>query len=83
MEQIVIVSVLSFLLGLAVGIIGYSLTTIVAYEKEIEAIFNRMCMKYQKKLEYKEKENDRLHDTVLDLQVKLAKKENPGTNNRR
>jgi len=75
MEEFVIVAVISFLSGMAVGIIGYSLTTIVAYEKEIEGIFDRTCEKYKKALKYKEEENDRLHDTILDLQVQLAKRE--------
>lgn len=75
MDTIIITAVLAFLLGMAVGIAGYCFTTLVAWEKEIEAIFQRMCDKYQKKLDYANAENSRLHATVLDLQVKLARKE--------
>ena len=74
-DTIIVASVLSFLVGLAIGIAGFALTTLVAWEKEIEAIFQRMCDKYQKKLDYANAENSRLHATVLDLQVKLARKE--------
>ena len=75
MEIIVITAVLAFLLGMAVGIAGYTFTTLVAWEKEIEAIFERMCNKYQKKLDNANAENSRLHEAVLDLQVQLARKE--------
>lgn len=74
-DTIIITAVLAFLVGMAVGIAGYCFTTLVAWEKEIEAIFQRMCDKYQKKLDYANAENSRLHATVLDLQVKLARKE--------
>ena len=75
MEIVVITAVLAFLVGMAVGIAGYTFTTLVAWEKEIEGIFQRMCEKYQKKLDNANAENSRLHETVLDLQVKLARKE--------
>lgn len=74
MDTIIITAVLAFLLGMAVGIAGYCFTTLVAWEKEIEAIFQRMCDKYQKKIDYQEAENCRLHDALLDLQVQLAKR---------
>lgn len=72
-DTIVITAVLAFLLGMATGIAGYFFCTILRYEKEIEAIFQRMCDKYQKKIDYQETENCRLHDALVDLQVKLAK----------
>lgn len=75
MLNVFVTAVLAFLFGVAVGIAGYCFTTLVAWEKEIEAIFQRMCDKYQKKLDYANAENSRLHATVLDLQVKLARKE--------
>lgn len=75
MLNIFVTAVLAFLFGMAVGIAGYCFTTLVAWEKEIEAIFQRMCDKYQKKIDAKDKENERLHDTVLNLQVQLARKE--------
>lgn len=75
MDTIVITAVLAFLGGMAVGIAGYCFTTLVAWEKEIEAIFQRMCDKYEKKITRYKEENKRLHATVLDLQVKLARKE--------
>ena len=70
METIVITAVLAFLLGMAVGIAGYAFTTLIAWEKEIEGIFQRMCDKYQKKLDNAEQENCRLHDALLALQVR-------------
>ena len=72
MDTIVITAVLAFLGGMAVGIAGYAFTTLAAWEKEIEAIFQRMCERYQQKLDTVNAENDRLHKSVLDLQVKLA-----------
>lgn len=75
MLNVFVTAVLAFLFGMAVGIAGYCFTTLVAWEKEIEAIFQRMCDKYQKKIDAKDKENERLHDTVLNLQVQLARKE--------
>lgn len=73
MDTIVITAVLAFLFGMGVGIAGYCFTTIAAYEKEIEAIFDRVVAKYEKMLENKNRENRNLYDTVVDLQVKLAK----------
>lgn len=75
MEIIVITAVLAFLLGMAVGIAGYFFCTILRYEKEIEGIFDRMSQKYERKLQRKEEENRRLSDSLVDLQVKLARKE--------
>lgn len=75
MEIIVITAVLAFLLGMAVGIAGYFFCTILRYEKEIEGIFERMCQKYDRKLQSKEEENRRLSDSLVDLQVRLARKE--------
>lgn len=74
MLNVFVTAVLAFLFGMAVGIAGYFFTTIAAYEKEIEAIFDRVVAKYEKMLENKNRENRNLYDTVVDLQVKLAKK---------
>lgn len=73
MLNVFVTAVLAFLGGMAVGIAGYFFTTIAAYEKEIEAIFDRVVAKYEKMLENKNRENRNLYDTVVDLQVKLAK----------
>jgi hypothetical protein len=73
-DNIFVAVVLAFLIGVAVGIAGYFFTTIAAYEKEIEEIFQNMCNKYENKLKIKEEENDRLHETVVDLQVQLARR---------
>lgn len=73
MLNVFVTAVLAFLFGMAVGIAGYFFTTIAAYEKEIEAIFDRVVAKYEKMLENKNRENRNLYDTVVDLQVKLAK----------
>ena len=73
MLNVFVTAVLAFLFGVAVGIAGYFFTTIAAYEKEIEAIFDRVVAKYEKMLENKDRENRNLYDTVVDLQVKLAK----------
>lgn len=73
MLNVFVTAVLAFLFGVAVGIAGYFFTTIAAYEKEIEAIFDRVVAKYEKMLENKNRENRNLYDTVVDLQVKLAK----------
>lgn len=72
MLNVFVTAVLAFLFGVAVGIAGYFFTTIAAYEKEIEAIFDRVVAKYEKMLENKNRENRNLYDTVVDLQVKLA-----------
>ncbi len=74
-EAIVIAAVLAFLLGMAVGIAGYFFCTILRYEKEIEDIFDSMCQKYERKLQRKEEENKRLHDSLMEAQVTLARKE--------
>ena len=74
-DTIIITAVLAFLLGMAVGIAIYFFSTIAAYEKEIEAIFQRTCDKYQKKINRASAENDLLHETIVDLQAKLARKE--------
>ena len=73
-DSIFVAVVLAFLVGVAVGIAGYFFTTIAAYEKEIEQIFESMCNKYENKLRIKEEENDRLHETIVNLQVQLAKR---------
>ena len=73
MINVFVTAVLAFLFGMAVGIAGYCFTTLVAWEKEIEAIFDRVVTKYEKMLENKNRENRNLYDTVVDLQVKLAK----------
>lgn len=73
MLNVFVTAVLAFLFGMAVGIAGYFFTTIAAYEKEIEAIFDRVVAKYEKMLENKNRENRNLYDTVVDLQVKLEK----------
>lgn len=74
MEIIVITAVLAFLVGMAVGIAGYCFTTMVAWEKEIEDIFERMCLKYEAKLKRYKDENDRLHSSLVDAQAKLAER---------
>lgn len=74
MDTIVITAVLAFLGGMGVGIAGYCFTTMAAWEKEIEAIFERMCLKYEAKIQRKEEENKRLSESVKDLQVKLAER---------
>ena len=74
MDTIVITAVLAFLGGMGVGIAGYCFTTLVAWEKEIEAIFERMCLKYENKIQRKEEENKRLSESLKDLQVKLAER---------
>lgn len=75
MDTIVITAVLAFLGGMGVGIAGYAYTTLAAWEKEIEAIFERMCQKYENKLARKEEENRRLSDSLVEMQVRLARKE--------
>ena len=74
MDTVFIAAVLAFLGGMAVGIAGYFFTTIAAYEKEVEAIFDRVVAKYEKMLEEKDQENRRLSASVRDLQVKLARR---------
>lgn len=73
-DTIIVASVLSFLVGLAIGIAVFALTTLVAWEKEIEAIFQRMCDKYEKKITRYKEENKRLHDSLMEAQVKLAER---------
>ena len=75
MLEIFVTAVLAFLLGMAVGIAGYFLCTILRYEKEIEDIFDSMCQKYERKLARKEEENKSLHDSLMEAQVRLARKE--------
>lgn len=75
MDTIIITAVLAFLVGMAVGIAGYCFTTLVAWEKEIEAIFQRMCDKYEVKITKYKEENKRLHDSLMEAQVRLARKE--------
>lgn len=75
MDTIIITAVLAFLGGMAVGIAGYCFTTLVAWEKEIEAIFQRMCDKYEVKITRYKEENKRLHDSLMEAQVRLARKE--------
>lgn len=74
MDTIVITAVLAFLGGMGVGIAGYCFTTLVAWEKEIEAIFQRMCNKYEAKITRYKEENKRLHDSLMEAQVKLAER---------
>ena len=74
-NTIVITAVLAFLLGMAVGIAGYCFSTMVAWEKEIETIFENMCLKDERKLARKEAENRRLSDSLVEMQVRLARKE--------
>ena len=57
LDSIVIASVLSFLLGLAVGIAGYAFTAVSAIEKEIVPIFERMCSRYKSELANRDLEN--------------------------
>ena len=60
MLNVFVTAVLAFLLGMAVGIAGYFYTTIASYEKEIEDIFQRMCQKYDWKIEKQKAEIRRL-----------------------
>lgn len=74
MITIFITAVLAFLVGMAVGIAGYCFTTLVAWEKEIEDIFESMCLKYEHKIKLKDEENDRLHASLVSMQAKLAER---------
>lgn len=74
MDTIVITAVLAFLGGMAVGIAGYCFTTLAAWEKEIEAIFDRVVAKYEAKIKRYKEENKRLHDSLMEAQVKLAER---------
>lgn len=75
MDIIVVTAILAFLGGMAVGIAGYFFCTILRYEKEIEAIFDGMCEKYDRKLARKDEENRRLHESLVNVQARLARKE--------
>jgi hypothetical protein len=75
MLNVFVTAVLAFLGGMAVGIAGYCFTTLVAWEKEIEAIFDRVVAKYEAKITRYKEENKRLHDSLMEVQVKLARKE--------
>ena len=75
MITVFIASVLAFLAGMAVGIAGYFFTTIAAYEKEIEAIFNRMCVRYEVIIRRKESENKRIREAYRRLQEQMIHKE--------
>lgn len=75
MTTIFIASVLAFLVGMAVGIAGYFFTTIAAYEKEITAIFDRMCGKYENIINKKENENRRILAAYRSLQRQIREKE--------
>ncbi len=75
METIVITAVLAFLLGMAVGIAGYAFTTLAAWEKEIEAIFERMCQRYKNTISHKESENRRILAAYRSLQRQIREKE--------
>lgn len=68
------IAVIFFLIGMATGIIVYCYTSVIRYEKDIEVILKRINKEHQKELNRKEEENRRLYDSVLDMQVKLAKK---------
>lgn len=70
----IVVAVIFFLIGMATGIIVYCYTSVIRYEKDIEVILERINKEHQKELNRKEEENRRLYDSVLDMQVKLAKK---------
>lgn len=70
----IVVAVIFFLMGMATGIIVYCYTSVIRYEKDIEVILERINKEHQKELNRKEEENRRLYDSVLDMQVKLAKK---------
>lgn len=74
METIVITAGLAFFIGMGVGIAGYCFSTMVAWEKEIEAIFEKMCGKYEAKITRYKEENKRLHDSLMEAQVKLAER---------
>ena len=70
----IVVAAIFFLMGMATGIIVYCYTSVIRYEKDIEVILERINKEHQKELNRKEEENKRLYDSVLDMQVKLAKK---------
>lgn len=78
--EIIVAAVLAFLVGMAIGIAGCFFTTIARFEKEIEEIFETTFNKYKRKLNQKdeeikrkEEENKRLHSSLVNLQIKLAK----------
>jgi H+/Cl- antiporter ClcA len=75
MITVFVASVLAFLLGMAVGIAGYAFTTLVAWEKEIEAIFERMCQRYKNTISHKESENRRILEAYRSLQRQIKEKE--------
>lgn len=69
------IAVIFFLIGMATGIIVYCYTSVIRYEKDIEVILERINKEHQKELNRKEEENKRLHDSLMEAQVKLARKE--------
>lgn len=78
----IVVAVIFFLIGMATGIIVYCYTSVIRYEKDIEIILERINKEHQKELNRKEEENKRLHDSLMEAQVKLAeRKERKNENN--
>jgi hypothetical protein len=70
----IVVAVIFFLIGMATGIIVYCYTSVIRYEKDIEVILERINKEHQEKLNRKEEENKRLHDSLMEAQVKLAER---------
>jgi len=70
----IVVAVIFFLIGMATGIIVYCYTSVIRYEKDIEVILERINKEHQEELNRKEEENKRLHDSLMEAQVKLAEK---------
>lgn len=70
----IVVAVIFFLIGMATGIIVYCYTSVIRYEKDIEVILERINKEHQKELNRKEEENKRLHDSLMEAQVKLAER---------
>ena len=70
----IVVAVIFFFIGMATGIIVYCYTSVIRYEKDIEVILERINKEHQKELNRKEEENKRLHDSLMEAQVKLAER---------
>lgn len=70
----IVVAVIFFLIGMATGIIVYCYTSVIRYEKDIEVILERINKEHQEELNRKKEENKRLHDSLMEAQVKLAER---------
>lgn len=75
MDIIVVTAVLAFLIGMAVGIAGYFFCTILRYEKEIEAIFDRVVERYENIISHKDKQNKRIYEAYRRLQERQMESE--------